>query len=1482
MKAPKLPKLKSSNDVNATNPETSMAESTLRASVDDLRSPGSRDLLRQHFTGAFPETQRRTNQERYSEDAGLKPRQSSSTSSLNVGQNSAAQSSSSSLDKHGMNNMRLSAVAEDHPSLDIAQAIHLLQELKKNASPSDLVALHKALLPTRDSYMASPTMPNNEDRASGNFSTSTVIRRGSMLPAGLATRGDASEDLLRRQEDVKQPIRQKKSKTGGDFKTHLRQKLSQGSLAALDLADEAGQTLHARAATPADDLYTVGHYRPGTLRITNGAASPEPGALVRERINSDLDGLPSRREAQTPRKSTERGRLELQPVTTRGSQDYATAPSTPRERPSFEHHVAGTAVINNAEVDTEPPRQTLTRSQTEPAAPPLSEQPSFDTPRKGRSRHNSRSRDSLTPRDSSISGIPHPKERDESVPRIYKRQRPHRARERSQSATPRSRDPSLTRIPMPKESAASLRGSTIMAHKVSEQSLLHPIRRSFDDGRVSPLPEEMPRFAHRWSHRASQISQEYVAECEISASPYGEQAAAEREALLKRLSTVFDSEDEQVTDNETPETALSRLNGDTVAIIKDHIAPRETSETKEGASPSQHFLRNFHAGRPTPQKADSGYGTDNSLQEHQRQMLQDASRLYNNNANLRNDSDEAVKMDDDVQSLYSLNQILRSPSLLSPAASPSSQTPASRKQRSSLLRLVTSSRGNSSNSLPITPVTEKATEKAPDSTPSEVKRSKSQKKKLQKPMPDAVKKELKEQRKKQKEQQETKSANPSETFTLTEQAPAGSGRFSWEPAAASPISTPGPTQEQQAHLESRPSLAETRSKKSFHRDDDAAFSANSPITRKRSKSLGRERQRSNTVRDTAEEDVGSSSRRTSWGLASRKSRRSSEHSASRPTDLDVPPMPNFASTSSDESKNDGDEEAPMWTDYSSVSRTLGVNPYDISTNLMRRTVALPGGVNEGLQSPHQITTAVYRSKNGGLQGMDSGMAAELARLKSRDIASSNNQRIDDRPRMATPRLRENTRSMSSSTAPVPTAVVARRPMDRRGSLPSEAAQQQIAELSARPLSGYADSIPPMPELPADVARGAPQGTAPVDKQGKDSAQPTPVDSERSSSSEETPGHSRVSVADAVRKTMEHKKQVGEVSEQKCRVRPIGPRQESATSLQAQVQTILRTPSDGSASIQIGLGSDTGVEEKPAVAAVSEANKESAEESIAADWSAQAKIWKERRRTLGESLAKPATGSGEAPMSPVSPLTSQEALSPFVGLSRSITPQVKDSSQSSAWPPNARTSSGEEKEVVPAAEQDDSRSQTPHASSTDLLGPQSARAANTSHIAHQRPIHRERSPGGRVITPSGNFHPYTPADAPSAERSRRKSIGRPTPPADAPRLEQSRPETLAKLTSSSTTNFYNTTTTTTTTSQASRSTQSLEISRGSPMQSMVHDSSLFDRYAGGMQYGYEKGSGFGGSAGTRSHGKSRAERKSRELSVGFGVDLSDVPVFLRKV
>lgn len=78
--------------------------------------------------------------------------------------------------------------------------------------------------------------------------------------------------------------------------------------------------------------------------------------------------------------------------------------------------------------------------------------------------------------------------------------------------------------------------------------------------------------------------------------------------------------------------------------------------------------------------------------------------------------------------------------------------------------------------------------------------------------------------------------------------------------------------------------------------------------------------------------------------------------------------------------------------------------------------------------------------------------------------------------------------------------------------------------------------------------------------------------------------------------------------------------------------------------------------------------------------------------------------------------------------------------------------------------------------------------------------------------------------------------------------------------------------------------SQDIPQSNPKGSSQPDSQVataaqaFERFEGGLQYGYEPGFGLGGSAGTRAK-RTGATRKSVHTSQRYGVDLSDVPIFI---
>ncbi|KAK3712629.1 hypothetical protein LTR37_009072 [Vermiconidia calcicola] len=1375
---------------------------TLRASLEDLRAPNSREMLRQHFNGAFPETQRRPSQE-WTNEMGTKDSLSRTTSTGSVGQNSQARSSSTSLDSAGVYsniNKRLSTVRESNPTIDIEQAIHILQELKKSASPEQLVALHKALLPTRDSIVGSSSLPANEDRSSVN-STAGLIRH-----------------LLMRREDIKPPAKPKRTKTV-DRSSPLMPKGSKSSLVALDLADDAANLDHTRAPTPADlDYPRMGAYRSGTLRITNGAASPEP--YIATRPSLDLVTLES--------KSTEE----------KVSRDYATTPTTPigrdldLTRTSFDASMltAGKSAreaLSKLESNVGQDVQELTSSQI---------------------RRPARSSTGFS---FGMSGVSVSLDKDESQPPVDKSQLPQRSRAISKSLTPqssdtsasrapRSPDASLTPLPLRIETLASRPHLTGLDPKVSQDNLgfsrgsLEPLRPEVDDGKVSPvrdspLREEVPRFAQRWSHRASKITSE--GEPDVRLSGY-----VDGSTVLNKLSTVLNAEGHGAhgTAAETPDAALSKLNGLPTDRTAQHPDDSSTSNVSEVQKSSPRYYSGPKLSRPPPQKQDSGYGTDacgieNSLHEQQPK----ASREVGRPGYLRLSADEGVSLDDDAKSLYTFEQMLKKP-----LATPPTPNTSGRKKHFSLLRLTTSRRG-SANTKTASPEQAEIAQFAQGS-PAEQKAPKQQNK-LQKTKPKSVRRE-------------GKAVNKTTEDNSEQSSMAGE-----VPAMSNDVATTSTTRSTEVELitvlpslpTSQSLLAELGGDTRFMADDQAPAIPKRSLSRKRSKrSTHRDSPQSTVQHD--EEQQGQSQLHRPHAFSRKRSatgpRNDSE--TAKASTLTLPPMPCMNSGLSSSNGNPGDDLVPLLIDHQSLTRSPGCSPYDISTNLLRRTVAAPGAL---VQSPDQVRPNFPRSKSGGLVGMDSGMASELARMKSRDVAVQNNEFLFDRPRTARPKSRgaedKRSRSRSHSTARVPAAARKDCLSDSNSSLAEPSGFSGPVELPSSRMSSYSESIPPMPELPA-VSK-ADEMVAKRIRQ--DSARPSPDTSGRSSE-EERNGFSNVSIAEAVMKAKEaRKKQVARVGGEgikSARTRPHEPRQQTQDSLEVQVRQILRLPS--TESIQIGFNADA----EPLKETHASAPGLEDQEAKANDWEQHAKMWRQRRKLLGESLGRPMPDERFLKLA----LDYEASASPAIVVSRYITPL---SSDHKVMRERARTVSASEhanayRELIGEDSEDASTMENQRAenrnsgevSSVQEDISQSSSARNSSqalYAAVRASIERARSPGGRVITESGNYHPYTPADASRAEKSRAQS--------------------LAKLTSSG--------------SDSSPSSSSVNVSSPLGYHSNNTAESLLGRYSGGLQYGFERGAGIGGSAGTRVKADA-SHRKSKQLSEGWGLDLSDVPVFLTKV
>lgn len=191
----------------------------------------------------------------------------------------------------------------DASDINVDAAIAILQEVKKKASPEDLIALHKALLPNRSaSGEASPARHAAETQES---SVSPLIRRRSFLPAGIATRSPS-------------PLKNKQKHARAKSEQTIRLSAHDANKVAIKHASVLGllENSLSRSYTPADlDVNHTGAYSLGTLHITNGAVSPEPSLMSRhdeDDTNMSIDDYFSADEGQTKLdRASSRGSLSV-------------------------------------------------------------------------------------------------------------------------------------------------------------------------------------------------------------------------------------------------------------------------------------------------------------------------------------------------------------------------------------------------------------------------------------------------------------------------------------------------------------------------------------------------------------------------------------------------------------------------------------------------------------------------------------------------------------------------------------------------------------------------------------------------------------------------------------------------------------------------------------------------------------------------------------------------------------------------------------------------------------------------------------------------------------------------------------------------------------------------------------------------------------------------------------------------------------------
>lgn len=1332
-------------------------------------------------------------------------------SNLEVGANLSAQSSSSTVDSIGAK--RLSAVPEKDSNaidIDIEQAIMLLQELKKTASPNELVALHRALLPMKDAETVTVTSPKTstfDERAT--FSPPPTFQRRSALPPGLATRGGLAEDLLRKPgETSSEPPKQKvkpQNRTG--WFSHGTS-ASVSSLAALDLADDATNPVGARAATPSDFAHRhMGAYQHGTLRVTNGAASPEPSLALA--ISHELPH--------------ELGAMEEH----KADDGYFTCSSG---RPSLD------TIRGRVSIDVLPGRMT---------------------------------EQSLPIRDRILSSGK------------GQQQRVQRAQRLSAISTP-SQDSLVSQLPLQVTARSS--------------------RQSMERDCVSPMSDcATPRWQQRTSHRASQISAEYVSDCDLTTSPYDEKNNNSSNALLNfatRLSTVYDSDPDDADDDRgTPEAALSMLTGDAGHL---KVYPSDEIGSARTSNEQIQLPRVIQAGRrPPPRKVDSGYGSDASFQRMRRSASTEAGPSRKPYIAIEKGLNEVEERDEnasiaDTQSLYTFEEMLKSPSLLREAATPSPSSVKSKKNKKSspllLLHTLKSERRPSLDASPSSfaqgSTDTITTIASTESSPAEKKAEQivKQQKKLQKPMPAAIKKQRKEEMRKLKEVKPT--GLPS---VPDEVSAAHAQRLSEEPLSAAlnhTYATVGTTNSHE-DLNGTP-IAEMIGDVKF--PSPVPSLAETKGSRRRSKSRGRKR--NDSVRPSTSGDDSPEVQR-SWSFSKMRSMSRSRSKSQKRSSLDATMDRSFLTAEQTDSPvSPGDENVPAWTDFSSVARTLGGGSYDISTNQFKRTTApVPGAVQHMIQSPFMISTGLIKSKS--MKGMNSEMASELARMKSRDFAHPSMEPWQDRPRMAIPprsKSKDKSRSSSGGT-PAPGVSVEDRFPDWQGKPASRNNSPQRAPLMHKSHSMYAD-IPPMPELPADVVVKVSKADEMVAKKLRDSARSTPAASARNSADVEEQ-RKLTSANKKFTQSPQHSEPKVLVDEKTLEILNAGTRPvtKRAHTINVQVREVNGSGSSLDLSTPSGGEEQVPEEEEEPIASPTH----NARHSGWPGWEQQAKLWRQRRESLGEQLGKPVAEDEDtlptADSPPISRKTSIEpSKSPAIVVSRYITPVSRETAAraNAGLRPTDRAAQHadayrdlliDEKENRPAKPDVPRTDSNMSAASTstfvtvktwdprpvkqDVPRTDSAASAQTYRTAMSTVTTTAsvgRPSGRHIRTVSGKYLAYSPSKQELAEQSRAQSLAQLTgasPPANAST------QSLGWLSG-----------------PANASTSSLGTpSRPRPRKSSP-DSAVPDRYSGGLGYGWDRTAGFSGSAGTR-HSGSEGKRKSVHMSESYGLDLSDVPVFLQK-
>ena len=257
------------------------------------------------------------------------------------------------------------------------------------------------------------------------------------------------------------------------------------------------------------------------------------------------------------------------------------------------------------------------------------------------------------------------------------------------------------------------------------------------------------------------------------------------------------------------------------------------------------------------------------------------------------------------------------------------------------------------------------------------------------------------------------------------------------------------------------------------------------------------------------------------------------------------------------------------------------------------------------------------------------------------------------------------------------------------------------------------------------------------------------------------------------------------------------------------------------------------------------------------WESQALAWRERKQSLNEMLSSPTVDKKSfalsTPASPAiqaySPTMQAPRRAPTVIVSRYITPQGSEFAMHLGEEGPYRKLHSED----PYRHRSEDPYRKLHSDNPTDLRPAQEDVERTDSSSTYRTATSERSQDSFASRDSAKYRPQRPVENTTPEKT-------------------STPPSRSNITQKRSSRVYE---------QPPSQSQSQPMPRPQRRSTAPPESQdvPYDRFSGGLGYGWERGIGFGGSAGTRQKNDTKAARKSVAISQNFGVDLSDVPVFM---